>query len=115
MGYHTKKIKKGILGEFSKIQEEFNELEDAFEQDDVVLQICELSDILGAIESYLEKFNLKIEDLKKFSDKTKSSFQNGERTSIGFISKEDREYNLEKINKYKPLEFEKEIIYKPKK
>jgi hypothetical protein len=29
MGYHKTKIEKGILGEFSKIKEEFQELEDA--------------------------------------------------------------------------------------
>lgn len=75
MGYHKKEITKGVLGEFSKIQEEFEELKDAFEQEDKVLQICELTDIIGAIESFSElKFGLTLSDLKKFSDKTKSAF-----------------------------------------
>lgn len=80
MGYHKKEIKKGILGDFSKIKEEFEELEDGFEQSDKILQICELTDLIGAIESYSEKnFNLSLEDLKKFSDKTKSAFREKKR------------------------------------
>lgn len=78
-GYHTKEIPKGELGEFSKIKEEFFELEDAVNQGDIILQLCELSDMIGSIELYLEKYNLKLEDLKKFSDKTKSAFLNGKR------------------------------------
>jgi len=79
MGYHKNKITAGVLGEFSKIQEEFEELSDAFEQDDKILQICELTDLIGAIECYISKFNLTINDLKSFSDKTKSSFEEGTR------------------------------------
>jgi hypothetical protein len=75
MAYHKKEIQKGALGEFSKISEEYQELEDAFEQQDKVLQICELTDLVGAIEFYATKqFGLTLEDLKKFSDKTKSAF-----------------------------------------
>lgn len=79
MAYHKNKITKGVLGEFSKIQEEFEELNDAFEQDDKILMFCELSDLLGAIEFYIKKYNLTIHDLKNFSDKTKSSFIEGTR------------------------------------
>lgn len=81
MGYHLREIKKGKLGEFSKIKEEFEELEDAHQQNDVILQFCELSDLVGAIESYLIPYGIKLEDLKKFSDKTKKSFQDGSRSS----------------------------------
>jgi len=78
MGYHINKIEKGIIGEFSKIKEEFQELEDAFNQKDKVLQICELTDLIGAIELYASvKFKLTIEDLKKFSDKTQQAFKKG--------------------------------------
>ena len=78
MGYHKREIKKGVLGEFSKVQEEFTELFDAFEQTDKVLQICELTDLLGAMEAFaLSEFNLTIEDLLKFSNKTKSAFEEG--------------------------------------
>ena len=80
MGYHNRKIDKGVLGEFTKIQEEFVELLDAVEQDDKILQICELTDLIGAIESFAgDKFNLKLDDLIKFSNKTKKSFTDKER------------------------------------
>ena len=79
MGYHTKEIPKGELGQFSKIQEEFLEFEDAVNQGDLILQFCELSDMIGAIEAYIEPRGLNLEDLKKFSDKTKASFKSGKR------------------------------------
>lgn len=80
MGYHVVKINKGILGEFSKIQEEFEELQDAYLQEDKVLQICELTDLIGAIELFSkENFNLSLDDLIKFSDKTKSAFNENKR------------------------------------
>lgn len=80
MGYHKKEIIKGVLGEFSKIQEEFDELTDAVEQGDKVLQICELTDLMGAIESYvLNYFKLSLDDLITFSDKTVESFKEGKR------------------------------------
>ncbi len=80
MGYHKTIIKKGVLGEFSKIKEEFDELTDAFEQGDKILQLCELSDLLGAIEEYSEsKLNMSLNDLIKFSDKTKSAFKENKR------------------------------------
>lgn len=79
MGYHLVDIEKGTIGEFSKIREEFQELEDGVKQDDSILIICELSDLVGAIEEYAKKFNLTIDDLKKFSDKTKSAFKEGKR------------------------------------
>lgn len=80
MAYHKRKIKKGVVGEFSKIREEFEELEDAFEQSDKVLQICEMTDLLGAIEAYSKKeFNIELKDLKAFSDKTKKAFKEGKR------------------------------------
>jgi len=79
MGYHTREIEKGVLGEFSKIKEEFEELEDGVNQDVKPLIICELSDLIGAIEEYAKKFNLTLEDLIKFSDMTKSAFKEGKR------------------------------------
>ncbi len=79
MGYHKNKIDKGIIGEFSKITEEYQELQDAVEQDNKVLIICELTDLIGAIEEYSKNFNLTIDDLKSFSDLTKSAFKEGKR------------------------------------
>lgn len=54
-GYHLKHIKKGVLGELSKVFEEVKELKDAKKQKAKVMILVELSDILGAIESYLDK------------------------------------------------------------
>ena len=79
MGYHVRKIEKGTLGEFSKIKEEFDELQDAVEQGDKVLTVCELTDLVGAIEEYAKKFNLSLVDLVKFSNKTKEAFKEGKR------------------------------------
>lgn len=79
MGYHKGIIKKGVVGEYSKIKEEFDELTDAIDQDNKVLIICELTDMVGAIEEYIKKYNLTIKDLKDFSDLTKSAFKEGKR------------------------------------
>lgn len=78
-GYHLTEIKKGELGEFSKIEEEFAELLDAHAQNSKVMELIELSDLLGAIEEYLKKNNLTLKDLKIFSDITKKAFISGER------------------------------------
>lgn len=76
MAYHKREIKKGEIGEFSKVQEEFIELLDAYEQEDKVMQICELTDLVGAIQLFSEKqFNLTLEDLIKYSNKTQESFK----------------------------------------
>lgn len=79
MGYHKVHIAKGIFGEFTKIKEEFEELTDAVGQKNKILIVCELSDLLGAIEEYAKQFNLTIADLKDFSDLTKSAFKDGTR------------------------------------
>jgi len=79
MSYHLNKIPKGIIGEFSKVEEEFNELKDGVFQNDKILIICELTDLLGAIEEYAKKFGLTLEDLIKFSNKTKKAFKEGSR------------------------------------
>lgn len=82
MGYHKIKIKKGVFGEFSKIQEEFEELKDGFEQNDKILQLVELTDLIGAIEGYsMSKFNISLQELINFSKKTQSSFIEGKRKS----------------------------------
>lgn len=64
MGYHLVEIKKGVYGKFSKIEEEFAELQDAYNQKNKILQICELSDLFGAIEEHLKvQYSVKIETL----------------------------------------------------
>lgn len=79
MAYHKNIIPKGKLGEFSKIEEEFLELKDAFQQQHKILQICELSDLVGAIEEYGKKFNLSLEDIIQMKNSTKQSFEDGTR------------------------------------
>jgi len=79
MAYHKNKISKGELGEYSKIKEEFQELTDAVEQDSHVLILCELSDLIGAIELYASKWNITLDQLIDMKNKTKSAFEDGKR------------------------------------
>lgn len=81
MGYHKTDIKKGVLGEISKIQEELDELADAKEQSNKILELCELSDLIGAIDFYLSKHHagFNIYDLIKMAVATSSAFRAGER------------------------------------
>lgn len=79
MGYHQREIKKGTLGEFSKIREEIEELLDAHQQGIKMLELCELCDLFGAIEAYIAKNNLTLEDLIKMKNLTKSAFESGDR------------------------------------
>lgn len=81
MGYHTREIKKGSIGESSKIREELEELEDAEKQDNPVMAILELSDIVGAIDAYLEVNHpsITVEDLITMAMRTKAAFDDGTR------------------------------------
>lgn len=80
-GYHLAVIEKGILGELSKIEEELAELKDARAQGVRIMELVELSDLIGAVEAYLEKNHpdTTIIDLMKMSDVTKRAFRNGRR------------------------------------
>ena len=80
-GYHVKDIKRGELGEFSKIREEFEELEDALEQGNNVMALLELADMLGAMEEFIKKWNLTLKDLNKMKEATQKAFKDGTRTS----------------------------------
>lgn len=81
MGYHIKEIKKGELGELSKVYEEIEETKDAEEQGCSLMVLIELSDTLGAIEAYLEKHHpsISMDDLAKMKDITKRAFKTGRR------------------------------------
>lgn len=80
MGYHKNKINKGELGHFSKIKEEFEELSDAYFQSNPVLELCELADLIGAIEAYsLNHYDIELLDLIKMTRATQSAFKDGER------------------------------------
>ena len=79
MGYHKLEIPKGVLGQFSKITEEYIELSDAIQQNDKVLTICELTDLIGAIGHFAKQYNLSLDDLIAFNKKTESAFKEGKR------------------------------------
>lgn len=79
MTYHIKEIKKGKLGEPSKIQEELDELIDAIDQDVKIMIHVELSDLYGALESLAENYGLTMTDLKSMSNVTKRAFKTGTR------------------------------------
>ena len=79
-GYHLKEIPKGVVGDFSKIKEELFEAEDAIEQGCKIMELVELSDLLGALELYVgNKFNMTLDDLKSMSAITQRAFKNGAR------------------------------------
>lgn len=80
-GYHLSEIPKGELGEFSKVQEEFNELRDALDQGSKVMALVELSDMIGAVQAYLDNHfpGFTVQDLITFSQITKRAFENGHR------------------------------------
>ena len=76
-GHHTVKIKRGVLGETSKIREELDELEDAEKQGVRILIACELADLFGAIRAYAEKHQLKMADLHDMAKLTRKAFEQG--------------------------------------
>lgn len=78
-GYHLTDIPKAKLGTIDKIKEEYDEFIDAHKQGCLIMELIELSDLVGAIDFYLKKYNLGIEDVLKFSNITKRAFESGER------------------------------------
>jgi hypothetical protein len=82
MGYHAAHIERGEYGKLSKIREEFEELCDAVLQDNKVMALCELSDMLGAIEGWLEQNapDITLHDLLAMKDATRRAFLDGTRT-----------------------------------
>lgn len=80
-GYHLRDIERGTIGELSKIGEEFEEALDAEEQGCKLMLLIELSDMLGAMEAYLEKHHptFTMMDLYKMSSITRRAFRTGAR------------------------------------
>jgi hypothetical protein len=81
VGYHITKIKKGEIGKSSKILEEVEELIDAEKQGCKIMQLVELSDLIGAVELYLAKNfpGMMLEDLTSMSNITQRAFRTGAR------------------------------------
>lgn len=80
-GYHLRPIRKGELGELSKLEEELAELQDAAAQGCRVMELVELADLFGAMRLYLEKHHAgyTMADLEKMSEVTRRAFLNGHR------------------------------------
>ena len=80
-GYHLTEIKKGVIGDSSKISEEVAELIDAEQQGCKIMALVELSDLYGAMEAYLSKNfqDITMDDLKSMSKITVRAFLNGHR------------------------------------
>ncbi len=81
MSYHLKEIPKGVYGESSKILEEVLELQDAEAQDAKIMALAELSDILGAIDGYIERHypDISMDDLYIMAVLTARAFKSGHR------------------------------------
>ncbi len=80
-GYHLDEIPRGVFGEVSKIEEEVAELRDAHTQGVDILELCELSDLVGAIRGYLRKRfpGMGMQDLIDMADVTERAFLAGDR------------------------------------
>lgn len=81
MGYHKTEIPRGEYGEISKIVEEALEAKDASDQGVRIMTLLELSDLLLAVQGYLEKHEpaFTINDLLVMAERTADSFESGER------------------------------------
>ncbi len=84
MGYHLKEIKRGRYGEVSKIEEELNELKDALDQGNRIMELVELSDMIGAIRGYLNSYHpdFTLTDLIIMADATERAFKDGTRKTV---------------------------------
>ena len=81
MSYHLQPIPTGQYGEISKIEEELLELKDAHAQGVKIMELNELSDLIGAIEGYLEKHHsgIALDDLIAMKKTTRRAFESGHR------------------------------------
>lgn len=82
MSYHLAEIERGVFGEPSKIREEFEEFMDARVQGCRIMELVELSDMIGAIEGYLENEHpdTTLYDLVLMSRITQRAFKSGARS-----------------------------------
>ncbi|RLD76804.1 MAG: hypothetical protein DRJ15_14725 [Bacteroidetes bacterium] len=80
-GYHLADIPRGNLGYQSKIEEELREFQDALVQENPVMALTELSDLIGAIEAYLQcnHPSITLENLLTMDKTTARAFKNGRR------------------------------------
>ena len=81
MSYHFHPTPPGQYEEISKIEEELLELKDAQAQGIKIMELNELSDLIGAIEGYLEKHHpgATLNDLIAMKKATRRAFESGHR------------------------------------
>lgn len=80
MGYHKKEIPKGVYGFPCKIREEFEEFQDALDQGNSVMELIELSDMLGAIDAYTKHtYGIDLNKLIIMKEATERAFKDGTR------------------------------------
>jgi hypothetical protein len=96
--YHIAKIQKGVVGEISKIREEWEELVDAHNQCDKVMELCELTDLLGALRQYAIKYY----DVIVYDDALKAAqaAKGDPIKALLFTSKSPLAYRLKHIQQY---------------
>jgi len=79
-GYHLRPITvRGTYGQTSKIREELDELEEALEQRNSILALCELADLYGALEGVAEQLGTDMGELAKMAAATRRAFESGDR------------------------------------
>lgn len=79
-GYHNALIQKNSIGTFEKILEEFEELKDAKMSKNKIMELVEISDLIGAIQLYIKKeYNMTMDDLDVMNKTTQRAFLNGRR------------------------------------
>jgi hypothetical protein len=80
-GYHKNAIQKGTVGQVSKILEECYEAQDAEEQGNKIMELCELSDIYLAIKKRLEVAypEMTMDDIRIMAEATERAFKGGYR------------------------------------
>ena len=81
VGYHITPIEKGVIGELSKIREEVEEAIDAELQGCDIMVLLELSDVIGAIDMYLQRKHptITLESLMVMTAITQRAFKTGAR------------------------------------
>lgn len=78
-GYHMRPIPKYPIATTGKILEEAMEAMDAYEQGNKIMEICELSDIYGALRARAIAMGFSMGDLERMADATARAFAKGDR------------------------------------
>lgn len=82
IGYHKREIQKHKFGTAAKVMEEAEEFIDSVDQGVRLMALQELSDIIGAIDGFLQvnyDGSVTLEDLIDMANVTKRAFVSGRR------------------------------------